>query len=299
MQNLYTLLKADEKQIRKILIKELKENGYTPVIHNDFIYAEGTVPVMLVGHYDTVPKPPKYVVNRNGILSAKKGLGADDRAGIYAILTLMVKHHCHILFTGGEETGGIGAKAFVKSGIKPAELNYIIEMDRRGENDAVYYQGDNEEFEEFITSFGWETDWGTYTDICELAPALGVSAVNLSIGYQNEHTHKETLDTAVMSKNIARIPAMLDGKFYEWKEKPDHYYYSGYGKSFDWYGYEEIAIKYEDKDGTVKTSVSWGASVEEALGTFFMEHPDICYQDVIDYVDYYEYGMDDDDYKEV
>ena len=284
MPSLYTLLKADEKQIRKILVKELKDNGYSPIVNPDFIYAKGTVPVMLVAHYDTVPEQPKYINNRNGILSAKKGLGADDRAGIYGILEIIKKHHCHVLFTGGEEVGGIGARAFVNSKITPTPLNYLIQLDRRGENDAVYYDGDNSEFEDFITGFGWKTAFGSFTDICELAPALGVSAVNLSIGYQNEHTHKETLDTQVMNTNIARVCKMLDGGFYEWKEAVYYYgNYSKYGGYFDGY-YASYVVFYEDTDGNVFKTVTEGTSDAEAIGIFLMEHPDLCYNDIIDYM---------------
>ena len=63
--NLYTLLKADEKQMRKIIKKILKENGYKVISREDFIYAEGTVPVLLVGHYDTVAESPRYIKNDN------------------------------------------------------------------------------------------------------------------------------------------------------------------------------------------------------------------------------------------
>lgn len=299
MANLYTLLKADEKQIRKILIKELDMNGYTPIINKDFIYAEGTVPVMLVAHYDTVPKPPKYIKNNKGVLSAKKGLGADDRAGIYGILEIIKKHHCHVLFTGGEEVGGVGAEAFADSGIRPAELNYIIQLDRRGSNDAVYYYGDNKEFEEFITSFGWETAIGSFTDICILAPHLEVSAVNLSIGYQNEHRPNETLDTAIMNANIARIPRMLDGEKYEWVEMK---YLSKYGSYFGgsyygssyygghYYGFDAWMFYFKTEAGTTIARVE-GDTFEEALAQFVITHPTVCFNDIMDYMtedDYYE-----------
>ena len=285
MANLYTLLKASEKQIRKLLIKELEQNGYTPVVNKDFIYAEGSIPVMLLAHYDTVPQQPKYIKNVNGVLSAKKGLGADDRAGIYGILETIKKHHCHVLFTGGEEVGGIGAEAFIDSGIKPAQINYCIQLDRRGENDAVYYEGDNEEFEGFITSFGWKTATGSFTDICIVAPYLGVSAVNLSIGYQHEHHPDETLDTKVMNANIARIPAMLDGEKFEWKEKVYKWHniyrggaYSSYGGGwYDDYGYGglmSLAIYFRTSNGTA-VAIADGSSEEEALGCFFMDHPDV------------------------
>lgn len=301
MAKLYSLLKADEKQARRLAIKDLKANGYEPVVEKDFIYAAGTVPVLLIAHYDTVPKPPKYIQNKGGILSAKKGLGADDRAGMYAILELIQKHHVHVLFTGGEEIGGIGAEAFTCSGIKP-EVNYIIQLDRRGENDAVYYELDNPEFEEFITSHGWQTTIGTFTDICIVAPYLGVAAVNLSIGYQNEHHPNETLDLNVMNKNIARVPELLDGEKYEWKEVKYSYrslYGYGYGYGYDWdswesYGYygrkdryddQQYLIEFvkgDDKDGLTDCELVEAMSYTEAIGCFLMSHPDLTYNHVLD-----------------
>ena len=258
--NLYTLLKADEKQVRKIIIECLKDNGYDPVVTKDFIYAEGTVPVMLLAHYDTVPKPPRFIKNDQGILTgftARKmtGLGADDRAGIYAILKTIENHHCHVLFTGGEEIGGVGARAFVRSEIKP-EVNYCLQFDRRGENDAVYYDGYNEEFEKFITSHGWATAYGTFTDICVVCPHLGVMGVNLSIGYKNEHRQDEMLDTKVMNANIERIPALLDGEKFEYKEPQRWKRYGGrgYGYGYDYgYGYWGYADEVEEiwNDGYV------------------------------------------------
>lgn len=284
MAKLYTLLKADENQIRKIVTKELEQNAYSPLAHKDFIYAEGTVPVLLVAHYDTILEPPKFIKNDNGVLSGKKGLGADDRAGIYGILQLIKKHHCHVLFTGGEERGGIGATAFTKSGIKP-DVNYIIELDRRGSNDAVYYDGESEEFEKFISSFGWKTAIGSYTDICELAPYLDVMGVNLSIGYQHEHTASETLDTTVMNQTIERVSKMFDGEKYVWKERAYTGMYGNlyrdYETSFDdtiWY------VMYKDKAGQMLYEQAYGWNEVEAVGDFLLGHDDLTAGEIVDVI---------------
>jgi len=290
MAKLYTLLKASETQIRKIISKELKMNGYAPLVENDFIFAEGSIPVLLVAHYDTVPNPPRFITNKDGVLSGKKGLGADDRAGIYAILELIRKHHCNVLFTGGEECGCIGAKAFTKSGIK-LEVNYIIELDRRGENDAVYYDGESEEFEKFIDSFGWKTAIGSCTDICEVAPYLDVMGVNLSIGYAKEHTENETLDTNIMNRTIERVSKMLDGPRFEWHETAHLYDYSrytyGYGYGYDGYDTYEWYIEYTDKDGNDCASIALGWSKAEAIGNFLMEHSDLTYSSILGVYDDY------------
>lgn len=302
--NLYTLLKADEKQVRKIIVKYLKENGYEPIVTKDYIFAIGSVPVMLLAHYDTVPNPPKYIENKAGVLSAKKGLGADDRAGIYAILEVIRNHHCHVLFCGGEETGGIGSTLFshdFKSGALPEfDVNYCIQLDRRGSNDAVYYDGDNEEFEDFIEDHGWKSAWGSFTDICNVCPALGVMGVNLSIGYQNEHTKKETLDTAVMNANIKRIPELLDGKKFEWKEAKytsgwyGNTYYGGWGyEDYGYYGKKDKGynrrlvyrwlVEYEE-GGESHIGVCYGSDEYAAVGWFLMENDTLTFNSISDIV---------------
>lgn len=278
---LYTLIKSSEEKVRELVIRELKTLGYEPIVDDNFIFAQGTEPYLLCAHYDTVlSKPPKYVANRKGILSAKHGLGADDRAGIFAVLQLIKTHHCSCLFTGGEERGGIGAGAFVKSGI-PLDVNYIIELDRRGTNDAVYYQCDNPDFEEFISSFGWVTAYGSYTDICELAPHLGVAAVNLSIGYSNEHHENETLDINVMNRNINRVSEMLSGEKFKWIEEE---HFSSYRSSSYLDYFSDVLITYIDEDGHYKDQlIPMVTTLEEAIGTFLMEHPHLTFNNVIDY----------------
>ena len=71
---------------------------------------------------------------------------------------------CHVLFCEDEEVGCVGAKKFTRGSLRP-QVNYIVELDRRGSNDAVFYRCDNPEFEDFITSFGFETAGGSRSDI--------------------------------------------------------------------------------------------------------------------------------------
>lgn len=290
---IYKLLRASEKDARSIAIKELTANGYYPTITDDFIYAEGSVPVLLIAHYDTVLKePPKKIHKKGSVLTAPNGLGADDRAGMYAILQIVRKHHCHVLFTGGEEHGGAGADAFTRSKIMP-KVNFCVELDRRGTNDAVYYEGGNEEFEEYVTSKGWKTAQGTFTDICIVAPYIGVAAVNLSIGYQNEHRKDESLDLDALEKIIKRVPSLFEtDKKFEWVDAPRSFYRDYYG---DYYGYgygygdypeydeEYYVIEYTDKSKRRRMDLASGRSEYEALGMFFVDHPDVCYSDITEF----------------
>ena len=70
------------------------------------------------------------------------------------ILRILQEAKCHVLFCEDEEIGGQGARKFERSSIRPV-VNYLIELDRRGGNDAVFYGCNNREFIKFICGFGF------------------------------------------------------------------------------------------------------------------------------------------------
>lgn len=164
-----------------------------------------------------VGKDDKWTVNFNsitaGIIIPARGIdgmirGAQIRLDTPMILLLMRECRCHILFCEEEEIGGVGAKKFAKSKLRP-EVNYIVELDRRSTNDAVFYNCDNPDFTEFVCSFGFEENYGSFSDISVVAPYLDTAAVNISAGYFNEHRLHEMIDTYAMCKNVLRLTAML------------------------------------------------------------------------------------------
>lgn len=205
------ILKMTQGELKEYLAQQLREYGYEPVCKNGFLYAEGTIPVLLVAHLDTVHTHQPDIICRSEdgrYLMSPYGIGGDDRAGVYMILLLMRKYRCHILFCEEEEVGGVGARKFTKSKLRP-EVNYIVEMDRRGTNDAVFYNCDNPDFTEFVCSFGFEENYGSFSDISVVAPHLDTAAVNISAGYFNEHRLHEMIDAYAMCKNVLRLTAML------------------------------------------------------------------------------------------
>lgn len=78
------------------------------------------------------------------------------------------------------------------------ELKFIVELDRRGSRDAVYYECDNIAFERYITSKGFAAEFGSCSDISVIAPALGAAAVNLSCGYYGAHTLSEQINVSAL-----------------------------------------------------------------------------------------------------
>ena len=198
--------------------KTYKENAL--ISKGAFILVKGESPIMLVAHLDTVHKTPVKNICKTAdenILMSPQGIGGDDRCGVYALAncyeTALKKPW--LLFTCDEEIGCIGAQAFVNAyidGKTPEELQdlkIIVEIDRRGSNDAVYYDCDNLEFEKYITSKGFKTAYGSFSDISHIAPELGIAAVNLSSGYYNAHTQHEYIDRRQIDATICKVNEII------------------------------------------------------------------------------------------
>lgn len=228
-----------EKELRKGIPMMLRKLDYQPVATKKYIYAEGNIPIALVAHMDIVGKePPKklyYDQKKKVMWAGGHILGADDRAGIAAIWEIIKDgiYKPHLIFTCEEETGAAGASAIASLDMPFKDLKYIIELDRQGEEDCVFYDCDNEEFTDFISQYGFVPEWGTFTDISLICPAWKVAGVNLSVGYYNEHTKYEMLNFNHLEKTIDRVRHMLQAcpeKTFEYVPSP----YYGYYKYGDW-----------------------------------------------------------------
>ena len=204
------ILRMRQKELRHYLVGHLKESGYDVVKRKGFLYAKGDVPVLLVAHLDTVHNEIPSIICRSAdgrYIMSPQGIGGDDRCGVYMILQIIKEVRCHVLFCEDEEVGGRGARAFEGGGLE-VDVNYIVEMDRRGNNDAVFYNCDNPEFTEFVCSFGFREAAGSFSDISVVAPHLKTAAVNISAGYYNEHRLHEMIDSFAMQNNVERIIQM-------------------------------------------------------------------------------------------
>lgn len=258
---------------------------------DDFILVEGTIPICLVAHMDTVhmikPTDAQLVYNPSGhSYSSPLGIGADDRAGIIAILEILEKgHRPHVLFTTDEEIGGLGADMFIHLFPKkfPFDLKYFIQIDRRGSAQAVFYDCENDLFELYINDFGFMTHMGSFTDIATFMTEYDIAGVNLSAGYTHEHTKVETLYVDGLDFTIKGIDRMLKDE-----ENADHYtadvkdWYSGGSGVYNggWtsgINYDYLTDPYHK--GTNKHKPKWGDSVfgieeeEESLSDDFHHEP--------------------------
>ena len=89
------------------------------------------------------------------------------------------------------------------------QVNYIVEMDRRSANDAVFYRCDNPAFTEHVCGFGFELAFDSCSDISYIAPRMGVAAVNISCGYYCEHQRHEYIRLDQMRNNAQRIAEIV------------------------------------------------------------------------------------------
>ena len=240
--NFKVILSMTQPELKATMRKYLSDVGYTTITNKDgFLFAKGNLPVLLLAHLDTVHKevPQAICVDADkGVVMAPNGIGGDDRCGVYMISELVRELKCSVLLLEDEECGTIGAGKFCKyyPNIKKLpKFNYLIEMDRKGKNDCVFYSCDNTEFTEFIEGFGWKTEHGSCSDISKIAPHLKTAAVNLSSGYYNPHCSNEYIVLSEVQENIERIAKMIEtkSKHFEYVEKKYTYTNSGTG----WSGY--------------------------------------------------------------
>ena len=296
MKRFEDICRMSQNQLKTYLTKYLKSK-YNDVTSSDgFIYAKGAFPVLLVAHMDTVHKKQvSQIAYTDGgdKISSPQGIGGDDRAGVYSVMQIVKDYNCSVLFTEDEEIGGIGATKFVKTlrkkEIEIAKVNYMIELDRKGEKDAVFYECDNPEFEQFILQDDdWEIAYGSYTDIVELEPEIGVAGVNFSCGYYKPHTTDEYVVISEMKENIDKVKKLLgrtnQNKEFEFIEAENGYYGYSYGYGYDGYDYmlKAYYIAAQAKDGKYVENEFYAVSEAEAIGLFMEENPNICYNDLVD-----------------
>lgn len=209
------LIKSKQDRTQKIVSRFLKKY-YSKVIETkDYIIAEGSIPIALVAHMDTVfeddigPKELYYDEQKN-VMFCPTGAGFDDKAGIFGIIQIVRSGlRPHVIFTTDEECGAFGAEALSKLSCPFEDLRYIIQLDRHGSNDCVFYNCDNVPFEDYVQDFGFTWNYGSFSDISVLCPAWGIAGVNVSIGYYDEHTRQEILRVSQFLDTISKVKKML------------------------------------------------------------------------------------------
>lgn len=174
----------------------------------------GDTGLWFTSHLDTVHRAdgvqePVFLAGSNMLVADgpdKKPcvLGADDAAGVY-LLTEMIKagKPGNYMFFLGEECGGLGSSDFISRN-QTISADMCVSFDRRGYTDVVTHQGGyrtaSDAYARALSSelnkhgFKYKPcDTGIYTDSKEFAE-LVPECTNISVGYFDEHTTRESLD---------------------------------------------------------------------------------------------------------
>lgn len=295
----------EQEDLKPKLKNILSSMGYKDIKNEDgFLYAKGEVPVLLLAHMDTVHNFTPFIIEiketeRGTELSSPFGIGGDDRCGIYMILQIIKELKCSVLFLEDEEIGCIGAKLFSNTEyVKDLGVNYMIEFDRRGSKDAVFYNCDNAEFEDFVTEDFFVTNWGSCSDISHVAPAAGIAAVNLSCGYYSEHTKHEKVIFEEMETVIEHAKALIrkpvnepfvyvESTYDDW----GYYGYGGYsGYSYSgWSGAKKTSAKsylekyvfcFYDTGRVENAAMVTGFDKSDAILEFLQSYDHVPYKDI-------------------
>lgn len=165
---------------------------------------------LFVAHVDTVHRadgPNKFIKAHGKWFAKDAPLGADDGAGCAMLMHLL---HTGVpgyyIFTQGEEVGGIGAKHLADEHTDLLkQFDRAIAFDRRGIDSVITHQGYgrccSDEFAQALSDALNEDDrlmylpdnTGVYTDTAEFTQCIP-ECTNISVGYDHEHSDKESLD---------------------------------------------------------------------------------------------------------
>ena len=188
---------------------------------------EPSLTIMLNGHLDVVDEIEvgREILKCGSVWTSSSGiLGADDRAGVGVILHTLKQLQqmefrtpvkVKIAFTVEEEVGLCGARAVSSEFLEDVQAAFVV--DRRGRGDIVTgtYGTDfcDELFGAMLALIGnlgddgdrWEPTLGGSSDT-RIWAQQGIQSVNLSVGYQHEHTSREelNLDDAFATANLLK-----------------------------------------------------------------------------------------------
>ncbi len=210
---------------------------------------------MLMAHTDVHPSitsPDKEtLLFEDGVFAGQKGLGADDRAGIYTINQVLRQHPGKFIigFFDKEEVGCVGSNKYAASeDFKKINkwVSAYISIDRRrgtnGHKAIALYGSNNDALNKLVKEhIGRDTVNGSTTDCAILSRKSGVlkepkACFNFSCGYENEHRASETLhwkeleETVVDVANLTKIEDLWKKEFPFTVKSYSASSYGGYSK---------------------------------------------------------------------
>lgn len=214
--NIEQLLILNQKDLYSYILKQIVGLPHT-LLRDKWLVVnvDDTPKPMLCAHLDTV-NGGHYNLSKDDIIqkddivsllptSKARCLGGDDRCGVYIALKLINDIKRGVVpqdkysfgFFFDEEIGGVGSYDYsTDERFKVEQHTAFIGLDRRnaviGKPEVASYNYDSEEL--FTVFDAYQYDVGSFTDCAVLSEACNVACVNLSVGYNHEHTTKEYIN---------------------------------------------------------------------------------------------------------
>jgi hypothetical protein len=217
------------------LFQELKKSPYAVAGKHYVLWHRGEGLPCLVAHIDHVYEEKGWdkrpILYNEEYIWSPMGVAGDDRCGVFAVMKLFECLSVNALFTDQEERGGIGAIEACEDP-RLASVPYFIEIDRRDERQAVFYNEEEVLVPEFVKAVSkyFRVERGTFSDISILGQHFNVASVNLSAGFFNEHQRSaEYIHIPSLEYTIKTIPKLINelgDKRYELPELPLWSYYA-------------------------------------------------------------------------
>lgn len=159
------------------------------------------------------------IYGRDSLTGKQIGLGCDDAVGVCMAIQLLRKMpNLKAVFTTEEEVGFVGATEAAENIEFFFNVAYMIQADRHGNHDLITHTNGiysaNEQWLDKITpvakKYQYKEEFGLGTDVGELAGDLGISGVNISCGYNKEHTDKEWMSIAAAQNCLDFMEEIID-----------------------------------------------------------------------------------------
>lgn len=177
-------------------IEAFAELGTTiQTVHGPLTHIDRGGSVLAVAHLDFVRwHTPRFSRRGNTVYCGQ----LDDRLGAWIALDLLpsLGVTVDVLLTDSEEIGQSTAQYFDP----PKDYNWLVQFDRSG-TDVVMYEYDCPETVAIAESFGFQTGFGSFTDICWLEH-LDIAGWNIGTGYYRQHTDD---CHAILSETLAQV----------------------------------------------------------------------------------------------
>jgi hypothetical protein len=242
------------------LLQQLPDGYQEDGLGNYYIQIGETPSTMFTCHLDTADKTQtrvNHVFDGNIIRTDGTSiLGADDKAGMTAILYMIHKKVPGLYyFFIGEEVGCIGSRKLANTWTKTEFSKYIkkvVSFDRRGTDSIITYQMFgrccSDEFAQELANRMNATgnkmkmeldDTGILTDSAKFVK-LVPECTNISVGYQNEHTGKESQDIEFL-RRLCNTIVKVDWETLPVKRDPLDDDDDEYGEYYGGFGYESMS----------------------------------------------------------